>query len=123
LFSGGITHYRNNTRALKVNLESSNENLKNEISLIRLNLATAYEDFLNAIDAARTQVIMLQANEERYKETQVKYMAGKVSFIDLENIEQNLIDARLNHLEYLKNANLKKNYLNKLLGIELNAKE
>ncbi len=79
--------------------------------------------FLNAIDAARTQVIMLQANEERYKETQVKYMAGKVSFIDLENIEQNLIDARLNHLEYLKNANLKKNYLNKLLGIELNAKE
>ncbi len=123
LFSGGITHYRNNTRALKVKLESSNENLKNEISLIKSNLATAYDDFLNAIDAAHTQDIMLEANEERYKETQVKYMAGKVSFIDLENIEQNLIDARLNRLEYLKNANLKKNYVNKLLGIELSAKE
>ncbi|MCG2724699.1 MAG: TolC family protein [Elusimicrobia bacterium] len=123
LFSGGITHYRNNTKAAKLNFKSANENFRNEVSLIKTNLATAYDDFLNAIDAARTQDIMLRANEERYKETQVKYMAGKLSFLDLENIEQNLVDARLNRLEYIKNANFKKNYLNKLLGIELSAKE
>ncbi len=123
LFSGGITHYGNNTKAAKINLKSSKENLKNEISLIKTKLAAAYDDFFNAVDAARSQNIMLEANEERYKETQVKYMAGKVSFIDLENIEQKLVDARLNRLESIKNAIFKKNYIDKLLGIELNAKK
>lgn len=122
LFSGGITHYKNNTKALRLNLKGSQENLKNEISLIKTNLATTYDDFLNAIDAAYSQNILLKANEERYKETQVKYMAGKVSFFDLENIEKNLVDARLNRLSYLKNVIFKKNSIDNILGIELIAK-
>ena len=89
--------------------------------MIKADLAAAYDNFLNAVDAARAQNIMLEANEERYKESQIKYMAGKLSFLDLESIEQNLVDARLNRLEYLKNANFKKNYIDKLLGIELAA--
>jgi outer membrane protein TolC len=46
-------------------------------------------------------------------------MAGKISFLDLENIEQNLVDARLNQLEYLKNANTRKLSVENLLGVGL----
>ena len=122
IFSSGITHYSNNTKAANYYLKGLAENLRDSISSLKTDLAAAYDDFLNAADSARTQEIMLQANEERYKEAQVKYMAGRINFIDLDNIEQNLVDARLNRLEYLKNVNIKKNYIDKLLGVELTGK-
>ncbi len=122
VFSSGITHYSNNVKASGYYLKGLKEKLKDEISSIKNDLAAAFDDFLNAVDAARTQEIMLEANEERYMEAQIKYMAGKISFIDLDNIEQNLVDARLNRLEYLKNTNIKKNSIDKLLGVELAGK-
>jgi len=59
------------------------------------------------------------ANEERYKESQIQYMAGQISFIDLSNVEQSMVDAQQNQLQYLRNANNKKLSLENLLGVGL----
>ena len=74
---------------------------------------------LNARDTAISNVSLLAANEERYKESQIKYMAGKINFIDLTNVESSLVDARQNQLQYLRNANNKKLALENLLGVGL----
>ena len=34
----------------------------------------------------------------------LKYMAGKISFIDLANVEQGMVDNQLNQLQFLQNA-------------------
>jgi hypothetical protein len=44
-------------------------------------------------------------------------MAGKISFIDLENVEQNFVDSDLNHLDYARTAHSRKLSLEQLLGV------
>jgi outer membrane protein TolC len=46
-------------------------------------------------------------------------MAGQISFIDLANVEQSMVDAQQNQLQYLRNANNKKLALENLLGVGL----
>ena len=46
-------------------------------------------------------------------------MAGKISFTDLTNVEQSMVDAQQNQLQYLRNANNSKFALENLLGVGL----
>ena len=63
--------------------------------------------------------MVLEANEERYKEAQINYMAGNMSFINFETVEQSLVDAQQNQLQYLKTANEQRINLESLLGVTL----
>ncbi len=46
-------------------------------------------------------------------------MAGKISFIDLVNVEQNFVDSDLNQLDYARTAHARKNALEQLLGVAM----
>jgi len=119
LFSSGITYYANNTKAARLALQSAEESLKDLKISLENDIVSGYDDFLNTRDTAVSNVNVLAANEERYKESQIKYMAGQISFIDLENVEQSMVDAQQKHLQYLRNANNKKLSLENFLGVGL----
>lgn len=119
LFSSGITYYKNNLNTLKESLKSVKEKFNDYLISIENDIKNAYEDYLNALSTLNTYRILLEANEERYKEAQIKYMAGKMSYIDLENIERNLIDSKQNYIECIKNVYIKKVSLENLIGIKL----
>jgi len=119
LFSNGVTYYANNTRAARLALQSAEESLKDLKISLENGILSGYDDFLNTRDTAVSNANVLAANEERYKESQIKYMAGKISFIDLANVEQSMVDAQQNQLQYLRNANNKKIFLENLLGVGL----
>ncbi|HBB66719.1 MAG: hypothetical protein A2X28_00695 [Elusimicrobia bacterium GWA2_56_46] len=119
LLANGITFYPNNTGAARAALKSAEESLRDLKISLENDIISAYDDFLNARDTAASNVNVLKANEERYKESQIKYMAGKISFIDLENVEQSMVDNQLNQLQFLLNVNTRKIALEKLLGVGL----
>ena len=119
LFSGGLTYYPNSVNAARLALKSAEESLRSLKISLENDIMSAYGDFLNSRDTATANVNMLNANEERYKESQIKYMAGRISFLDLANIEQSMVDAQQNHLQYLKAANTRKSALENLLGVGL----
>lgn len=119
ILSNGPTYYKHNTAAARAALKAAEEGLRGTVLELENDILNYYNEFLNARQTAAAHVKILEASEERYKESQIKYMAGKISFLDLENIEQNLVDARLNQLEYLKNANTRKLAVENLLGTGL----
>jgi len=119
LLSGGLTYYPNSTKAAKLAYKGAEESLRDLKLSLESGILNGYEDFLNARDTALSNVSVLAANEERYKESQIKYTAGQISFIDLANVEQSMVDARQNQLQYLRNANNKKLALENLLGVGL----
>lgn len=119
IFSNGPTYYSNNVKAASAALKSGEESLRNLKLGLENDVVTSYYTFLNAKDSAKAIEAVLAANEERYKESQVHYMAGQISFIDLENIEQSLVDSQLNRLNLLKNANSSKIAVESLLGVGL----
>ena len=119
LLVNGITSYSNNTAAAKAALKGAEESLKDLKVSLENSIISAYDDFLNARDTASSNVNVLKANEARYNESQIQYMAGKISFIDLENVEQSLVDNQLNQLQFLQNANTKKIALENLMGVGL----
>lgn len=116
IFSNGPFYYHSNTSALKNSLKSAEEKLKAALLNYEKDLKSSNRDYASALDNARTYALLKEANEERYKEGQIQYMAGRMSFIDLENLEQNMIDSRLNYLNYIKNVHLKKVLLERLMG-------
>lgn len=119
LLSNGPTYYKHNTSAARAALKAAQEDLRGAVLDLENGIVARYNDFLNAAQTAAANVRILEASEERYKESQIKYMAGKMSFLDLETIEQNLVSSRLNQLEYLKNANTRKLAVENLLGVGL----
>ncbi|MBI4802024.1 MAG: TolC family protein [Elusimicrobia bacterium] len=119
LFAGGITYYPNSVNAARLALKSAQESLRSLKISLENDIMSAYGDFLNSRDTAIANVNMLNANEERYKESQIKYMAGQIRFLDLANIEQSMVDAQQNHLRYLRDANTRKSALENLLGLGL----
>ncbi len=119
IFSSGITYYANNSKAAGLALKSGEASLADMKNSLDSSIRSGYNDFLNAKDNALVNVGILDADEERYKESQIKYQAGKMSFIDLETTEQSLVDAQLNQLSYFKKANTSKISLESLIGIGL----
>jgi multidrug efflux system outer membrane protein len=119
LFSNGLTYYSENNKAASSALKSGEDSLRSLKVGLENSLVGSYYDFLNARDSAQSVAAVLKANEERYKESQIFYMAGQISFIDLETIEQNLVDSQLNQLSQLKNAGTAKISLENLLGVGL----
>lgn len=117
IFSNGITYYKNNKLMAENMLKANEEQLNNYKISLKASINNAYDDFLNSVDTVNTYKILLNANEERYKEGQIKYMAGSMSFIDLENLEQNLIDSKLNYINYIQTANLKKINLERYISV------
>ncbi len=116
LFSGGPFYYYSNVSSLRNSVKAARERLNDARLSYEKNLKNYLRDFENALDTARVYLSLKTADEERYKEGQIQYMAGKLSFINLENLEQNMIDSKLNYLEYMKNAGLKKIALERLVG-------
>lgn len=119
LFSGGLTHYYNNTKAAKAGLEAAEENYRNTKLSLEYNLRSAHFSLLNACETVEAGEAVLDAAEERYKEAQINYMSGNLSFINFETIEQDLVDAQQNQLQYLKNANEQRINLESLMGVTL----
>ena len=119
LFSNGITYYANNSKAADRALKSGEASLTDMTNTLEGSIRNGYNDFLNAKDNALVNVGLLNADEERYKESQIKYQAGQMSFIDLETTEQTLVDAQLNQLSFFKKANTSKISLESLIGIGL----
>jgi len=119
LFSSGLTYYPYSTKAAKLAYTAAEETLRDLKLSLESSILNGYEDFLNSRDTALSNVSLLAANEERYKESQIKYTAGQISFIDLANVEQSMVDARQNQLQYLRNSNNKKLALENLLGVGL----
>jgi outer membrane protein TolC len=119
LLSNGITYYPNSTKAAKLAFQSAEESLRDLKLSLENDILSGYDSFLNSRDTALANVNVLAANEERYKESQIKYMAGQISFIDLENVEQSMVDAQQNQLQFLRNANSGKASLENLLGVGL----
>lgn len=119
ILSNGPTYYGHNTGAARAALKAAQEGLRGAVLELENDIIAHYNDFLNAAQTAAAHVKILEASEARYKESQIKYMAGKMSFLDLETIERNLVSARLNQLEYLRNANTRKLAVENLLGVGL----
>ncbi|MEI7527436.1 MAG: TolC family protein [Elusimicrobiota bacterium] len=117
IFSGGPTRYFNALSAAKRSLTAAEERFKAARIALASSLRSGYDDYLSAAETALASVSLLRANEERFKEAQIKYMAGKISFIDLENVEQNFVDSDLNQLNYARTAHSRKLALEQLLGV------
>ncbi|MCX5793301.1 MAG: TolC family protein [Elusimicrobia bacterium] len=117
LFSGGPTTYFNKLSAAKKALAAAEENFKAERIALTTSLRSGYDDFLSASETALASVSLSKANDERYKEAQIKYMAGNISFIDLENVEQNFVDSDLNQLDLARAAYSRKLALEQQLGV------
>ncbi len=117
IFSGGPTAYVNSLASAKRALAAAEENFKAKRISLASSLRSGYDDYLSAAETAQANVSLLKANEERFKEAQIKYMAGKISFIDLENVEQNFVDSDLNQLDYARAAHSRKLALEQLLGV------
>jgi len=117
VFSGGPTYYFNNLAASKKALAAAEENFRAAKISLAAALRSGYDSYLSAAETAGANTALLKANEERYKEAQIKYMAGKISFIDLENVEQNFVDSDLNQLDYARSAHNSKIALESLLGV------
>jgi len=116
IFSGGPTYYSNTLSASKKALTAAEENFRARKISLAASLRSGYDDYLSAAETAGANTSLLKANEERYKEAQIKYMAGSISFIDLENVEQNFVDSDLNQLDYARTAHSRKLSLEQLLG-------
>lgn len=119
LFSGGITHYFYNVKSAKTSVLAAEENLRDAKLSLDSSIKNAYFGLLNACDTVEAGEGVLKAGEERYKEAQINYMSGNISFIDLETVEQNMVDAQQNQLQYIKNANVQRISLENLLGVTL----
>ncbi|HBA59837.1 MAG TPA: hypothetical protein DCZ92_03260 [Elusimicrobia bacterium] len=117
IFSGGPTAYFNSLAAAKSSLSAAEEKFKAAKISLAASLRSGYDDYQSAAETAQAGVSLLKANEERFKEAQIKYMAGKISFIDLENVEQNFVDSDLNQLDYARTAHSRKLALEQLLGV------
>lgn len=119
LFSGGPTYHFSNLSAYKKALAAAEQDYRAARLALASSLRSGYDAYLSAADTAGAAVSLLAANEERYKEAQIKYMAGKISFIDLMNVEQNFVDSDLNGLDYARAAHGRKSALEQLLGVPL----
>lgn len=119
LFSGGPTYYLNNLSANKKALTAAEQDFRAARIALGASLRSGYDEYLSAAETAGAGVSLLAANEERYREAQIKYMAGKISFIDLENVEQNFVDSDLNQLDYARAAHARKTALEQQLGVTL----
>lgn len=119
LFSNGVTYTPNNINAAKQAYKSGEASLQDAKNSLLNGIRDGYNSFLNARDNALVNVAVLAANEERYKESQIKYQAGQMSFIDLETVEQTLVDSQLNQLSYYQRANNSMISLQGLLGVGL----
>ncbi|OGR66031.1 MAG: hypothetical protein A2X31_12485 [Elusimicrobia bacterium GWB2_63_22] len=119
LFSGGPTYHFNNLAAYGKAQAAAEQDYKAARIALAASLRSGYDGYLSAAETARASVSLLAANEERYKEAQIKYMAGKISFIDLVNVEQNFVDSDLNGLDYARTAHSRKNALEQLLGVPM----
>jgi len=119
IMPGGPTKYKNSVKSAEAAVKAEKQNLADDKLTLESNVYSAYDDFINACETVYAGDALLAANEERYKESFINYMAGNISFIDLESIEQTLIESRRNQLSYLKNANVNKITLESLLGITL----
>lgn len=119
LFSNGITYTPNNINAAKQAYKSGEASLQDAKNSLLNGIRDGYNSFQNARDNALVNVAVLAANEERYKESQIKYQAGQMSFIDLETVEQTLVDSQLNQLSYYQRANNSMISLQGLLGVGL----
>lgn len=117
VFSGGPTYYANTLSASKKALTAAEENFRAQKISLAASLRSGYDDFLSAAETAQANTSLLKANDERYKEAQIKYMAGSISFIDLENVEQNFVDSDLNQLDFARTAHSRKLSLEQLLGV------
>lgn len=117
IFSGGPTYYFNSLSASKKALTAAEENLRAQKISLTASLRSGYDDFQSAAETAVANTSLLKANDERYKEAQIKYMAGNISFIDLENVEQNFVDSDLNQLDFTRTAFSRKLSLEQLLGV------
>ena len=116
IFSGGPTYYFNALSASKKALTAAEENFRAQKIALAAALRSGYDEYLGSAETAAANTSLLRANEERYKEAQIKYMAGKISFIDLENVEQNFVDSDLNQLDFARAAHSRKLSLEQLLG-------
>jgi outer membrane protein TolC len=119
LFSGGPTYHFNNLAAFKKALAAAEQDYRAERLSLASSLRSGYDGYLSAAETALAAVSLLAANEARYQEAQIKYMAGKISFIDLENVEQNFVDSDLNQLDFARAAHARKTALEQLLGVPM----
>lgn len=117
VFSGGPTFYANSLSASRKALTAAEENFRAQKIALAAALRSGYDDYLSAAETAAANTSLLRANDERYKEAQIKYMAGSISFIDLENVEQNFVDSDLNQLDFARTAHSRKISLEQLLGV------
>lgn len=117
--SGWFTHHYNNIKAAKSGLSAAEENYREAKINLETNLRSAHASLMNACETVEAGQMVLEANEERYKEAQINYMAGNMSFINFETVEQSLVDAQQNQLQYLKTANEQRINLESLLGVTL----
>lgn len=117
IFSGGPTYYFNALSASKKALSAAEENFKAERISLAASLRSGYDDYQSAAETALANISLLKANEERFNEARIKYMAGKISFVELTNVEQNFVDSDLNQLDYARAAHSRKLALEQLLGV------
>lgn len=117
LFGGGPTTYFDNLSAAKKSLAAAEENFKARKISLAASLRSGYDKYLGDAEAARANVSMLRATEECYKEAQIKYMAGKLSFIDLDSKEQAFVSSDLAQLRLARTAHNSKLALEQLLGV------
>lgn len=117
LFGGGPTSYFNDLSAAKKSLAAAEENFKARRISLAAALRSGYDRYLSAVEIAKANVSMLKATEECYKEAQITYMAGKLSFIDLDNKEQAFATSDSNQFNYARTAYNSKLELEQLLGV------
>lgn len=117
LFGGGPTTYFDDLSAAKRSLAAAEENYKARKISLAASLRSGYDRYLGDAEAAKANVSMLRATEECYKEAQIKYMAGKLSFIDLDGKEQAFVTSDLGQLKLARAAHSSKLALEQLLGV------
>ena len=111
------TSYFNDLSAAKKSQAAAEENFKARRLALAASLRSGYDRYQSAVETAGANVSMLAATEECYKEAQITYMAGKLSFIDLDNKEQAFATTDSNQFNYARAAYNSKLELEQLLGV------
>ncbi|MFA6583244.1 MAG: TolC family protein [Elusimicrobiaceae bacterium] len=119
IFSNGPTYVSNKKKSAESLYRQSEETYRQTLFTSKTNLQTAQARLENAHDAVRSAAVLLQAAKQRHIEAQIQYLNGAMDFQIWEGIEQEFINYERSYLTSLREINLAKAALDKLLGVPL----
>jgi len=119
IFGSGPTYYKNSLASAKSTLEKVRQSYRNTLLSEKQSVQSALASLDTAIDSVDTSALTLAAARQRDAEGQIQYLAGSLTYQNLEDVEQSLVSAEQSYLSALLTVNTARAQVDDLLGIPL----